>query len=349
MSRTSKTQIVIDFITKEIENGHFTPGTKLPPQSIITQNLNVGHSTFREATTNLVSLGILEKKHNSGLYVASKNGKGIICYISNVLSGITSHTSFKIHMMNNICKLINKAGYKQDLSYMLGYSLEDLLTRLDGIKENNDIKGLIIDFDPKEIEDKLKEINKPYVIIKSVHSLYKNSIVLEYNQMCAIACGMMHMHNHNNFHVMYIDYSNIIKAKDIYFNELIKSMVNKDENRLITIPHTKDLEEAYYEFKKWWEHVEKPAAIVFADDSLCSVASKAINELNIKIPEELAIITIGNLFSKYSTPVEYTKINIDDVMACQKTTDMIIELIENPDKEPTIEYIKGNYIGGNSI
>ena len=175
--------------------------------------------------------------------------------------------------------------------------------------------------------------------------------------MLSLACGMMNMQGHRDFAVMYIDYFTYKEVKKDSMDgrkfakilDLCYQMANNDKDRLIPIPWTISLEEAYYSFKKWWKKVKKPAAIVFIDDALTSMASRAIGELNIKIPEELSIITIGDIVTKYPTSVPYTKIYYKYEIIAQEAVNLLLDCIANPKAEGRNILIKSDVEPGKSI
>lgn len=61
-------------LTDIIESGKFAPGQKLPPEHVLTQELNVSRSVLREAVATLRNEGLLTSRRGSGVFVASNNG-----------------------------------------------------------------------------------------------------------------------------------------------------------------------------------------------------------------------------------------------------------------------------------
>jgi len=347
---TSKIEFIENFIKEEIKKGRFTK--KLPSEPALMAELGVGRSTLREATRSLVAQNILSKKHCGGLYVVEEEDKGIIYYITDMHS--STHNSFYRSIMSKTCELIENAGFVPDISSGLSYSHRDFANKMDLIRDNPRVKGVITDFYLGSKEAELIKHNIPVVNITNAVPCGDRSIIMEYDGMLALACGIMNMNNHRNFSLMCIDYfksnnigDDVEKFKHIM--DLAKKVVNYDEKRLIMIPWTISVEEAYYKFKEWWAGVEKPAAIVFIDDSLCSMATRAIGELGIKVPEELAVITIGDLGIKYPSPVEYTRIYDDYNIVAREAVKMILDCVEDPINAKKEQYIKFDILYGKSV
>lgn len=57
-------------IRNEIESGLLVPGSRLPPEPELAARFRVGRSSLREAIQRLDSLGLVQVKHGSGVFVA---------------------------------------------------------------------------------------------------------------------------------------------------------------------------------------------------------------------------------------------------------------------------------------
>ncbi|CAN5245439.1 GntR family transcriptional regulator [soil metagenome] len=60
-----------NLITSQIESGALAPGTRLPPERELCQQLNISRVTLRKALNQLVQDGLLNASHGRGWYVAS--------------------------------------------------------------------------------------------------------------------------------------------------------------------------------------------------------------------------------------------------------------------------------------
>ena len=61
-----------DQIKKDIKNGIWTVGTRLPSERALSEKFEVSRMTLRQAITTLVDEGILERRAGSGTYVSSR-------------------------------------------------------------------------------------------------------------------------------------------------------------------------------------------------------------------------------------------------------------------------------------
>jgi len=78
-------------------------------------------------------------------------------------------------------------------------------------------------------------------------------------------------------------------------------------------------------------------AVFFMDDNPADAGTRAILELGIKVPEQLAIVTHGNAGRSFSFPVPLTCIEFDPAEVTQTAWAMLQKLIEDkPVEEPTV-------------
>jgi GntR family transcriptional repressor for pyruvate dehydrogenase complex len=67
-------QKLADDILALIISNHMEPGEKLPNETILSEQLNAGRSSVREAMKLLVSRNIIEVRQGSGTYISSRMG-----------------------------------------------------------------------------------------------------------------------------------------------------------------------------------------------------------------------------------------------------------------------------------
>jgi GntR family transcriptional regulator, transcriptional repressor for pyruvate dehydrogenase complex len=63
--------VVLERIREFIQDGRFLPGSKLPPERVLAEQLGVGRPSLREAIKALGVLGVLESRRGAGTFVKS--------------------------------------------------------------------------------------------------------------------------------------------------------------------------------------------------------------------------------------------------------------------------------------
>ena len=77
-----------EFIKREIASGALQPGSRLPPERVLGEQLQISRVTVRKALTQLIEAGILSASHGRGWYVASP-GEGPAKEWPNTLESFT--------------------------------------------------------------------------------------------------------------------------------------------------------------------------------------------------------------------------------------------------------------------
>lgn len=69
IKRPSVAETIVDQVKRLINQGHLEPGQKLPSERELAEQLKVGRSSVREATSALVALGIAEIRPGEGAFI----------------------------------------------------------------------------------------------------------------------------------------------------------------------------------------------------------------------------------------------------------------------------------------
>ena len=76
---------VLESLTAFIDRAAINPGDRLPSERVLCEALGVGRSTLREALKRWETLGIIERKQGSGVYLRVKVGSNLV-HVSLVLA-----------------------------------------------------------------------------------------------------------------------------------------------------------------------------------------------------------------------------------------------------------------------
>jgi DNA-binding FadR family transcriptional regulator len=71
--RVSMTAQAVDWLRKQVSEGVWPIGTKIPTEAELADQLGVARNTIREAVKALTHTGVLEVRHGSGTFVRSDN------------------------------------------------------------------------------------------------------------------------------------------------------------------------------------------------------------------------------------------------------------------------------------
>ncbi|MHB1190565.1 MAG: substrate-binding domain-containing protein [Armatimonadota bacterium] len=217
-----------------------------------------------------------------------------------------------------------------------------------------ELLGVINTVNMGAVERRLAESGVRHVTITAPVPMSEYSIVLDYAKMAELAVEMLKEHEHRDFAVFYFDAMRI--PADDFDRRLCEEhslvprrAVGFREDRLVKVCYSPNLEDVYDSFKRWWSRSDRPSAIFFYDDGLCDVVTRAILELGIKVPEELAIITMANVGRQFHFPVPLTSIGFDPAEVASAAWDMLDKLISNKPIDNPVSYISPVVHRGRSL
>lgn len=73
IQRTSVTEQVVEFLRKNIEDGTWPVGEKIPSENMLTDSLGVSRTSVRVAIQQLIGIGALKSIHGKGTFVKTNN------------------------------------------------------------------------------------------------------------------------------------------------------------------------------------------------------------------------------------------------------------------------------------
>lgn len=180
-----------------------------------------------------------------------------------------------------------------------------------------------------DIINRLNEIDFPYVVIGNTNLDFCSAWVdIDNNFAGKLACK--HMLDMGYRKIAFIggtDTETVSNQRiEGYKNQLISSNISVNSQYIINGMGTK--EDGYYCMKKLLQLDPFPDAVICINDYTAFGAIRALKETNLKLPEEVGIITFDNFpLAPYMTP-SLTSIDIDTFMLGKRAGEIIMERIK---------------------
>ncbi|KHE72411.1 FadR/GntR family transcriptional regulator [Halobacillus sp. BBL2006] len=130
MTRSQKGKVyegVLDQLKSYIEYHHLKPGDKLPSERELSEQLNVGRSSIREALRAMELLGLIETRRGEGTFMRAYRPHHMVELLSNFLLN-ESRTREELFTAKQMLE-------KEVVMRLLGKLTEDELNKIDEIIE----------------------------------------------------------------------------------------------------------------------------------------------------------------------------------------------------------------------
>jgi DNA-binding LacI/PurR family transcriptional regulator len=358
MAMQTKAEQVEIKLRKEILSGRWIPGQLLPGEMEMLSDLGVSRITVRQALGVLASEGLIVRKKSAGTFVAQKALKTGIIAITAVDRNLTSKTGYSYqHMIEVAKKNIDGVGYRTVLAIGHGGTDQEFMssiTLLDRANRGN-ILGVLDTANNPLLLQRLEEEGICTVSISIPVAISKYGVVLSYESMTQLAKETLNAHGIDDFALMDVEYPKVYAQDGTidmghYQNyPFIMSALDNREDRLISVRRSPNREDAYTAFVEWWKRPNRPRAIFFYDDALCDVATRAILDLGIKVPEELSIITHSNVGKTFHFPIPLTRLEFDLDEVMELAWNMLYRLVIHLPIDKPVIYVKPKLIEGASL
>lgn len=314
----SKTEQVLNYITKMIESGDLAPGDQLLPEQQLCTKLSVSMITIRRGLKELVNRGLIYKVRGKGNFVSEHIESGKINDVDyntvNLLYPEThSDESSNVFLGPLIKGLNTKLGSKSLRLRMVPVSEGNSLTSMLNDKANRNMLSsgiILVNYNPTS-RDKiaLQTFGAPTVIIGRPGNNEITTVGIDqYNSGRAIAEHFVVLHGFKK--VLYI--TRLIKdrphlqdilagIKAVYKEEEIDfddsfSRIEIEEN-LSPAEITRILDENL-------NAITDSEMVFFQGDELGLPLINLLNKRNIKVPDDVALIAHDNfsIIAEYSSP-----------------------------------------------
>ncbi|HAH86514.1 MAG: GntR family transcriptional regulator [Armatimonadota bacterium] len=351
MAVLTKTEQAMDILEEAIRRGKWQAGQRLPSERALMADLGISRTTLRHAMAALANENLIVARPGSGTYVvegAVPTAIGILAVSMQLISpmGYWYHS-----LVEELQKKISDNGRRAMLFVASGSSQQEVLEST-GISDKSVIKNLagviaLQDIGPfKKLLDK-NRIN--HVTMSGIAPELGPMVRQDLASMYTMARQIFESKGYTNYSVMIASRDDKSSAMYNYWCQLISDFVDGDSSRIISAPFTPDYRYSYDAFKEVWESGRRPRAIFFPDDAIFDVASRAIVELGIKVPEELAIITEASTVRRFNFPIEVTRLGWDPAQMADTAWRMLFNLVSGEDKAEDYISVPPIILEGNSI
>jgi len=347
MKLLTKAEQVYKEFKKQLIAGIWKLGDKIPSENELIDLYGVGRSTVREVLNMLSVEGIIEKKHGLGSYITRipLNIGTIVVFVRLEHISSPSCAFWYKNLVLNINESARKLGY--DVTIVTGYG-----------KTISQVKESVMEFFNKLMLNEivaiinLMDIEIPHLGYPTIDlgvdcSYSQNAVILDFGSFYHKAKDIFSENGYDKPYIFYVNDSTDKSGLGSYnkHESSINYFIDNDNSRKVS---TSILEEIPQAFKNWCNSTNERKAILLVDDSICDFVSFAINSENIKVPEEVAIITHANVGRTFMSNINYHRLGFDVNIVVGKIFEILDFKLDNLSRNKIIK-LDAIYQPGESI
>lgn len=291
-------------IKEKIEKGELKEGTQIGSQNELAKEFDVSVITVKKALLNLVNEGYLYTRVGKGTYVADVRKKKTKKFKDHKTIGLVLR-DLKHPFFSMIVHSIEEKAYELDYTLLLSSSsnkIEKEESQINHFKSLG-VDGLIIaslslEYKATPYIQKLHEQNFPYIMISYMHDPQYWFIGSDHERGGYLATEHLIKLGYKKIGYVHIGKGNLLSEvrKNGYSRALMDYKIPFDSNRIYSLGKElydtgEDRVELGYQFGKEFEQMKnRPDALFFYNDTAALGFIKYLNEVGIKVPDDIAVV-----------------------------------------------------------
>ncbi|MBO4457761.1 MAG: GntR family transcriptional regulator [Butyrivibrio sp.] len=329
------------------------PGEKMPSENVLSERYGVSRQTVRKAISDLVNEGYVYAVQGSGTYCSdasrfkkdSKDIAVVMTYLSDyifpkVISGIDS--------------VLSDNGYSIVLKHTNNSRTREIKCLEELIEKN--IDGIIIEPSKsnvfckhKDLYDKLDKYGIPYVFIQGYYSVMEDKphVLMDDEKGTYLLTKYLIDLGHKNI-------LGVFKSDDVqgqnrhkgYAKALADSGIAYDPENVIWFYTEDRAVHPYVNLQNMIRSGKEIDSIVAYNDQIAYHLIKALNELGVKVPEDISITGYDNSLTAGSSELRLTTITHPQQELGKIAAEMLLKMIRGEAVEKRViiepELIEGN-------
>ena len=300
MTKLAKYQIIQEEIKKQIQDGAYLVGEKIPAESQLMTTFSVSRHTVRQAISSLVNEGVLEKIQGSGTFVVEQRktqaGTG---KKSKTIGVITTYLSD--YIFPSIIRGIEEKLRENDYSLLLASTQNDTEKERESIEMmlRQQVDGLIIEptrssfFNPNlsyYLQLKLNQI--PFVYL---HTAYPemDAPVVAMDDEAGTELATKHLLDLGHREIAIVSKVDDIQGRNRlkgYFKAFEEAGDFVSSDHVLTY-ETRTTDGLRSEIMQLLTAETPPTAFVAYNDQVALMIEEAANECGLLIPDDLSLVS----------------------------------------------------------
>jgi len=352
MAGQSKSHRVENYIRDKLTRGVWKPGTRLPSERCLSAALDVSYMTVRTVLSSMARDGLVVRKQRLGTYVSPEPelAKVAILADSDCLSSPSGY--FSQRLVEEARRTIVGAGFNPVLSVGYGVDSRDFQNSIHLLEKQvaKQTVGVIATRNLGPLEVRLRKAGTHTVSIVSVVALDECCVVIDYDRMAEIAQEAMRSAGYEDYVVFCCETPEDTLTLPIYrkLDDLRQMLAEGVPERIYRVAWKPQMAGVYEAFKRLWRE-RRPRAVVFLDDSVCYLATRAMLELGIRVPQDLAVLTHWTEGRPMDFPIRLTAIEYDPAEMIARAWELLRVQIRGVRPKSPVVWVRPKFVEGQSL
>jgi len=336
-------QIIQDLRSK-IQRGELRPGERIETQQELAEKYNVSLITVKNALAQLVSEGVLYTRVGRGTYVADKPARRI---------NLTPHKTIGLVLRDLKHPYFSMIVHSvEERAYELGFNV--LLSSSSGMmeKEEGQIKhfrsmgvdGMIIaslslEYRATEYLQELHREEFPYIMVSYIHDPEYWYVGSDHEHGGFMATQHLINLGYSSIGYVHVGKGNLLSEvrKNGYYRALTENDIPFHNENIFVLGTTeadagKDRFELGYQFGKAFKAAaHRPRALFFYNDIVALGFLQAARDVNISVPDDVAVVGFDDSVVARFAPVPLTTIHQPVDLIGRSAVDIIQKRIDKGD------------------
>lgn len=293
-----KTEEIYCLLKDKIAAGDYASNGMLPIEPVLAEELGVSRKTLRSALARLAMENIVERVKGKGTFICGNETEKKILVIVGDIEDVTAPERY---ILPGIQQEAAASGFAVETCAELSLDLTSENNIVDLIKRKNYCGILSFSSNYRGDEPAIEILRKTGLPVLLVHALEKDAqttgfavMGTDYRQV--IRDGLEYLARQGHRRVTYLAFNNHRISREGYFS-LLKQIGLDDDSSLraeITSPcNEKIISE---EIAAFFDTLKKrPTAVFCFSDFFAVCLYKYFQTKNIRVPEDIAVLSIGGL------------------------------------------------------
>jgi len=334
-----KHRIIFAALLDELARENYKIGDRLPPERDFASKLNVNMATIRRAFQELVLAGIVIKRIGSGTYLQQKIGALSHDRQINLIVDENASQAFGLQVQRSFTEIIEQSHRNGRIIHTTSETSKKLLLSCIQFK-----RPMIFISEPTEFIDELKAHPELVVILSSLQYENKLPCVLSDDHE-VVTMQMEHLRKQGCKQIALLasDTASSLQALQISIWE--KATAASDRDRLLLKLQgdlSNRVDAAYHTVL---QSADLPFdGLICLSDEMAFGALAALRAIRRRIPEDVAVTSIGNtVLARYSAPpITSVMSNADGHI--QAALDLIDYNCEHPDNLEYVRFVESTLV-----